>query len=84
MIRNTMWTLWRSKLFGLGSEAYVTGSHEFYTNYVAHKKNCIICLDAGHFHPTEVISSKLSSYLAFDQEIMLHVSRPHEMGQRTM
>ena len=65
-----------SKLFGLGSEAYVTGSHEFYTNYVAHKKNCIICLDAGHFHPTEVISSKLSSYLAFDQEIMLHVSRP--------
>ncbi len=65
-----------SKLFGLGSEAYVTGSHEFYTNYVAHKKNCIICMDAGHFHPTEVISSKLSSYLAFGQEIMLHVSRP--------
>ena len=65
-----------SKLFGLGSESYVTGSHEFYTNYVAHKKNCIICMDAGHFHPTEVISSKLSSYLAFDQEIMLHVSRP--------
>ena len=49
-----------SKLFGLGSEAYVTGSHEFYTNYVAHKGNCIICMDAGHFHPTEVISSKLS------------------------
>ena len=65
-----------SKLFGLGSESYVTGSHEFYTNYVAHKKNCIICMDAGHFHPTEVISSKLSSYLVFDQEIMLHVSRP--------
>lgn len=65
-----------SKLFGLGSESYVTGSHEFYTNYVAHKQNCIICMDAGHFHPTEVISSKLSSYLAFDQEIMLHVSRP--------
>lgn len=65
-----------SKLFGLGSESYVTGSHEFYTNYVAHKKNCIICMDAGHFHPTEVISSKLSSYLTFNQEIMLHVSRP--------
>ena len=65
-----------SKLFGLGSESYVTGSHEFYTNYVAHKGNCIICMDAGHFHPTEVISSKLSSYLAFGQEIMLHVSRP--------
>lgn len=65
-----------SKLFGLGSESYVTGSHEFYTNYAAHKKNCIVCMDAGHFHPTEVISSKISSYLAFDQEIMLHVSRP--------
>ena len=65
-----------SKLFGLGSESYVTGSHEFYSNYVANKKNCIICLDAGHFHPTEVISAKLSSYLAFGQEVMLHVSRP--------
>ena len=65
-----------SKLFGLGSESYVTGSHEFYSNYVAHKNNCIICLDAGHFHPTEVISAKLSSYLAFGQEVMLHVSRP--------
>jgi L-rhamnose isomerase len=65
-----------SKLFGLGSEAYVTGSHEFYSNYVANRKNCIICLDAGHFHPTEVISAKLSSYLVFGQEIMLHVSRP--------
>ena len=65
-----------SKLFGLGSESYVTGSHEFYSNYVANKKNCIICLDAGHFHPTEVISTKLSSYLAFGQEVMLHVSRP--------
>jgi len=65
-----------SKLFGLGSESYVVGSHEFYTNYVAHRKNCIICLDAGHFHPTEAVSAKLSSYLAFGQEILLHVSRP--------
>lgn len=65
-----------SKLFGLGSESYVTGSHEFYTNYVTDKKNCIICMDMGHFHPTELVSAKLSSYLAFDQEIMLHVSRP--------
>jgi L-rhamnose isomerase len=65
-----------SKLFGLGSESYVVGSHEFYTNYVANRKNCIICLDAGHFHPTEAVSAKLSSYLAFGQEIMLHVSRP--------
>lgn len=65
-----------SKLFGLGSESYVPGSHEFYTNYAALTGNCIVCMDAGHFHPTELVSSKISSYLAFDQELMLHVSRP--------
>lgn len=65
-----------SKLFGLGSESYVVGSHEFYTNYVMTNNNCIICMDAGHFHPTEVVSQKISSYLAFGREIMLHVSRP--------
>ncbi|MEN8076893.1 L-rhamnose isomerase [Clostridioides difficile] len=65
-----------SKLFGLGSESYVVGSHEFYTNYVMTNDNCIICMDAGHFHPTELVSQKISSYLAFDREIMLHVSRP--------
>lgn len=65
-----------SKLFGLGSESYVPGSHEFYTNYVLTRKNSILCMDAGHFHPTETVSSKISSYLAFDQELMLHVSRP--------
>lgn len=65
-----------SKVFGIGSEGYVPGSHEFYTNYVMSKQNCIICMDAGHYHPTEVVSAKLSSYLAFDQDVMLHVSRP--------
>lgn len=65
-----------SKVFGLGSESYVTGSHEFYTNYVMNRRNSIICLDVGHFHPTESVASKISSYLAYDQEIMLHVSRP--------
>lgn len=65
-----------SKVFGIGSESYVPGSHEFYTNYVMSKQNCIICMDAGHYHPTEVVSAKLSSYLAFDQDVMLHVSRP--------
>lgn len=65
-----------SKLFGLGSESYVTGSHEFYTNYVMSGSNCILCLDAGHFHPTETISSKISSYLVFQQKLMLHISRP--------
>lgn len=65
-----------SKLFGIGSESYVVGSHEFYSNYVAYRNNCILCMDAGHFHPTEVVSSKISSYLAFDKELMLHLSRP--------
>ncbi|MCR5536517.1 MAG: L-rhamnose isomerase [Succinivibrio sp.] len=65
-----------SKLFGLGSESYVTGSHEFYLNYVNSTRKAIITLDCGHFHPTEVVSAKLSSMLAFNQEVMLHVSRP--------
>lgn len=65
-----------SKLFGLGSESYVPGSHEFYMNYAALKNNCIVCMDCGHFHPTEVVSAKLSSFIAFKREVMLHVSRP--------
>lgn len=65
-----------SKLFGLGSESYVPGSHEFYTLYAATHKNCIPCMDTGHFHPTETVSSKLTSYLACGQEVMLHISRP--------
>lgn len=65
-----------SKLFGLGSESYVPGSHEFYTLYAATHGNCIPCMDTGHFHPTELVSSKLTSYLACGQEVMLHVSRP--------
>ena len=64
-----------SKLFGIGVESYTPGSHEFYTNYVMSRNNCIICLDTGHYHPTEMVSDKLSSYLAFGKEIMLHVSR---------
>ncbi len=64
-----------SKLFGLGSEAYVVGSHEFYMGYGI-QNNKLICLDAGHFHPTEVISNKLSSIALFSGGILLHVSRP--------
>lgn len=64
-----------SKLFGLGSEAYVVGSHEFYMGYGI-TNNKLICLDAGHFHPTEVISNKLSSLALFSDGILLHVSRP--------
>lgn len=63
------------KLFGIGSESYVVGSHEFYMGYAV-KNNMMLTLDAGHFHPTEVISDKISSMLLFVPEINLHVSRP--------
>jgi L-rhamnose isomerase len=63
------------KLFGIGSESCVIGSHEFYMGY-AIKNNKLLCLDAGHFHPTEVISDKISSVLMYIDEILLHVSRP--------
>lgn len=64
-----------SKVFGIGSESYVVGSHEFYMGY-AIKNDLLYCLDAGHFHPTEVISNKISSLSLFVDEILLHVSRP--------
>jgi L-rhamnose isomerase len=63
-----------AKLFGLGSESYVVGSHEFYLGY-ALTRETLLCLDAGHFHPTEVISDKISSVLTWLDEILLHVSR---------
>jgi L-rhamnose isomerase len=63
-----------SKLFGLGSESYVAGSHEFYLGY-AITNGVLLCLDSGHFHPTEVISDKLSAVLTFVDEVLLHVSR---------
>jgi L-rhamnose isomerase len=62
------------KLFGLGSESYVVGSHEFYLSYAV-ANDVLLCLDAGHFHPTEVISDKISAVLTFLDEILLHVSR---------
>lgn len=62
------------KLFGIGSESYVVGSHEFYMGY-AISRNKVLCLDAGHFHPTEVISDKISSALMYVPELLLHVSR---------
>lgn len=63
-----------SKLFGIGSESYVAGSHEFYMGYAA-KNGKLLCLDTGHFHPTEVVSDKLSSVLQFCPGVLLHVSR---------
>lgn len=64
-----------SKLFGIGAESYTVGSHEFYLGY-ATSRQTLLCLDAGHFHPTEVISDKISSVLMFVPELLLHVSRP--------
>ena len=63
-----------SKLFGIGSESMVVGSHEFYLGYAV-KNNKSICLDNGHFHPTEQIGDKISSTLLFVNELLLHVSR---------
>jgi L-rhamnose isomerase len=63
-----------SKLFGIGSESYVVGSHEFYLGYAVRNKK-VLCLDAGHFHPTESVADKISSVLLNVPEILLHVSR---------
>ena len=62
------------KLFGLGSESYVVGSHEFYLGYAISRRK-LLCLDAGHFHPTEVISDKISAVLQYVDRLLLHVSR---------
>lgn len=64
-----------TKLFGIGSEAFVVGSHEFYMGY-AQSRGKMPCLDLGHFHPTELIADKISSTLLFNDELLLHVSRP--------
>ncbi|GFH41515.1 L-rhamnose isomerase [Lactococcus hodotermopsidis] len=64
-----------SKVFGIGGEAYTVGSHEFYMGYGL-TRNKTILMDAGHYHPTEVISNKISSLALFSDKLMLHVSRP--------
>lgn len=63
-----------SKLFGIGSESMVVGSHDFYLCYAA-QNNKLICLDNGHFHPTEQVGDKISSVLQFVPELLLHVTR---------
>nr|WP_106782289.1 L-rhamnose isomerase [Lysinibacillus timonensis] len=64
-----------SKLFGIGSESYVVGSHEFYLSY-AQQNNKLCLLDTGHYHPTEAVSNKISTLLLFNKKVALHVSRP--------
>ncbi len=63
-----------SKLFGIGSESYVVGSHEFYLGYAVSRQK-LICLDMGHFHPTESVADKISSMLQFTPGLLLHLSR---------
>lgn len=63
-----------SKLFGLGSESYVVGSHEFYLGYAITNK-VLLCLDSGHFHPTETLADKLSAVLLYVDQVLLHISR---------
>ena len=62
------------KLFGIGSESYVVGSHEFYLSYAV-QNQVLLCLDTGHFHPTEQVADKISAVMTFVDEILLHVSR---------
>jgi len=62
------------KLFGIGAESYTVGSNEFYLAYAASRK-IMLCLDTGHFHPTEVVSDKLSAALGFVDDILLQLSR---------
>ena len=67
-----------SKVFGIGAESYTVGSHEFCMGYVMsqNKDHIILTLDTGHYHPTEVVSDKISSMLLFNDKIALHVTRP--------
>lgn len=63
------------KLFGIGAESYTVGSNDFYLAYATSRKT-LLCLDAGHFHPTENVADKISTALCFVPELLLHVSRP--------
>ncbi|MDR0671746.1 MAG: L-rhamnose isomerase, partial [Oscillospiraceae bacterium] len=65
-----------SKVFGIGLEAYTVGSSEFYIGYAANRPGVYNLLDSGHYHPTEMISDKISSLLVFFDKLPLHVSRP--------
>ena len=73
--KNHMKDAVESKLFGIGAESMTVGSHDFYLGYAV-KNNKLICLDNGHFHPTEQIGDKISACLQFVDEVLLHVTRP--------
>ena len=64
-----------SKVFGIGVESYTVGSAEWCLKYASSRDDCISLMDNGHYHPTEVVSDKISSILAFDKKMALHVTR---------
>ncbi len=64
-----------SKLFGIGAESMTVGSHDFYLGYAISRRK-MICLDNGHFHPTEQVGDKISACLQFVDNVLLHVTRP--------
>ena len=74
LTQKELWYALEPKLFGIGTESFVVGSLEFYLSYALLNKKRL-CLDMGHFHPTELVSDKISSILTFSDELLLHVSR---------
>jgi len=64
-----------SKVFGIGVESYTVGSAEWCLKYAASRPDCICLMDNGHYHPTEVVSDKISAILAYDKKIALHITR---------
>ena len=64
-----------SKVFGIGVESYTVGSAEWCLKYASSRDDCISLMDNGHYHPTEVVSDKISSILAYDKKMALHVTR---------
>ena len=73
--RSKVFVCLESKVFGIGLESYTVGSAEFCMNYVAHK-GITPLMDNGHYHPTEVVSDKISSMLLFSDRLALHITRP--------
>lgn len=65
-----------SKVFGIGVESYTVGSAEFTLNFAASHEGCLPLMDNGHYHPTEVVSDKISALLCYFPEIALHITRP--------
>lgn len=74
--RSKVYVCVESKVFGIGLEAYTAGSAEFAQNYVAKTPGTIPLMDNGHYHPTEMVSDKISSMLLFNDKVALHVTRP--------